>query len=108
MDRIGAHFLRHRNHTCDVEIGVHARPLQDPRLIARPGVQRGLVIGRVDHDGCDTELAGSPRNANGNLAAIGDQKLLDGHAIRAETNSERLDDSSFSPRATSRTLQESG
>ena len=48
------------------------------RLIRLEAVQGEAVFMRVDGDGADAQLMGRAKDANGDLAAVGDEKLANG------------------------------
>ena len=41
-------------------------------------MQRQRIVGGIDRDGGRAGFAGGARDANGNLAAIGDQQFIEG------------------------------
>ncbi len=79
VDRVGAGLLRHANDAVDVEIRVdRALALADEVAFVRlHPVQRKPVFLRVDRNRADAELVRGAHDANGNLAAVGDQQGLD-------------------------------
>ena len=78
MDRLGAGLPRRRDDLLDPEIalGRGRRPDRD-RLIGHADVQRVGVGLRVDRDRRDAEPPAGPDHAAGDLAAIGDQELVE-------------------------------
>jgi len=42
-------------------------------------MQRCFVVVRIDGDAANAEIGRRPRNADGDLAAIGDQDAFEGH-----------------------------
>ena len=77
MDRIAAGLPGRRDHARDVEIGRRALALERDRLVDPPDVQRrGVVLG-MDADRGDAEFGGGLGDADGDLAAIGDQEFLE-------------------------------
>ena len=78
MDRVGAGDLRgadDRRHA-QVAVGAARRPDADV-LVGEPDVQRVLVGLGVDRDRLDAELAAGADDAQRDLAAVGDQDLLE-------------------------------
>jgi hypothetical protein len=62
-----------------VEIALRRRPRPDEiRLVGGGDVQRGAVGLGVDRDGADPELPQGAEDADGDLAAIGDEHLGEG------------------------------
>ena len=49
------------------------------RLVSGADMQRQRVVRGVDRDGGKAGFARGPRDANGDLAAVGDQELVKGH-----------------------------
>ena len=80
MDRVGARLLRRT----DVLLGIEVMGDLD-QLIRRAGVQRAHVVGRRDRHGGDVELAAGAEDADGDLAAIRDEQLLDRHGRSLRT-----------------------
>src|SRR5439155_7409173 len=72
MDRVRACLLRSSDVLLREEV---ARDLD--RLVRRARVQRALVVGRDDGDGRDSELTARAEDAQRDLAAVGDEQLLD-------------------------------
>ena len=77
MHRVAARLPGSRNDTGDVEIGRCATPLERPDFVDPPHVQRGRVVLRMDTYGRNAEFGGGLGDANGDLAAIGDQEFLE-------------------------------
>ena len=42
-------------------------------------MQRLRIVGGMDRDGGEAGISGRARNADGDLAAVGDQQLVEGH-----------------------------
>ena len=60
-----------------VEVALGRRlPAERVRLVGEADVERVAIELGVDRDGRDAELAGGPDDADGDLAAVGDQDLL--------------------------------
>ena len=74
MQRIAAGRLGGGNHRLDVEIGPRAPPRDFVGRVGGADMQRQRVVGRIDRDGGKAGFAGGPRDANGDLAAVGDQQ----------------------------------
>ena len=79
MQRVAAGGLGRGNDGFDIEIGPRAPPRDFVGRIGRADMQRQGIVGGVDRNGGKAGLAGSARDTNGDLAAIGDQELLKGH-----------------------------
>jgi hypothetical protein len=78
MQRIAAGLSGRRDHAGDVEIGRRAFALEGDHLVDPPDMQRrGVVLG-MNADRDDAELGGGLGDADGDLAAIGDQEFF-GH-----------------------------
>ncbi len=79
VDGVGAGFACHPDDLGDREIGGdRAHALADPvGLIRLEAVQAQLVLFRVDGDGLLAKLVGGAQHPDGNLAAVGDQDLLE-------------------------------
>jgi hypothetical protein len=80
MDAVGATLLRRRDHGVDVEIdaqriGVGLADLA--RLVREFGMQRLRIRSREHGDRFDPERRRRPGDANGDLAAVGDQHALE-------------------------------
>jgi hypothetical protein len=50
-------------------------------LVGGAHMQRARVVARMNGDGAQTQIGRRPANANGDLAAICDQKPGDGHVV---------------------------
>jgi hypothetical protein len=72
MDRIRARLLRR----ADVLLREEVAPDLDGR-VSGARVQRALIVGSDDGDGRDPELAAGAEDAQGDLAAVGDEELPD-------------------------------
>ena len=81
VQRVAAGRLGRRDHSLDVEVGGRPDALQGAGLVGRADVQRGGVVGRVDGDGRDIQLRRRPRDADGDLAAVGDQQFVQTHTL---------------------------
>jgi hypothetical protein len=77
MDGIALGGPRRRDHAGDVEIGRRTASLERVRLVDPLHMQRGGVVLGMDADRGDAELGGGLGDSDGDLAAIGDQELLD-------------------------------
>ena len=79
MDRIGPGLLGHADDLWDREIGLdRPQPLADAvGLIGLEAVQPELVLFGEDRDGLLSHLVGRAHDADGDLAAIGDEDLLE-------------------------------
>jgi hypothetical protein len=82
MDRVGMDDLGGRDDVGNVEIAVGRRRGADAHgLVGEPDMHRVGVRGRVNRDRLDAHLVAGAVNAQRNLAAIGDQQLLDRHRL---------------------------
>ena len=82
MDRIGPRQLGHADDLIDREIGRHgAKPLADLiGLIGLEAVQAQLVLFGIDRHGAFAQFIGRAHDTDGDLAAVGDEDLLEfGH-----------------------------
>jgi hypothetical protein len=78
MDRVGAGDLGGADHRRDIEVAVGAARWTDADVfVCELDVQLILVCLGKDGDGLDAELAAGVDDPEGNLAAIGDQDLLE-------------------------------
>src|SRR5207245_7178239 len=81
MDRVRGGLAGSGEHVLDREIALPRRRGSDAdRLVAGAHVEGGAVRVAVDGDGANAHLAAGPGDADGDLAAIGDEDLADGHA----------------------------
>ena len=82
MDRVGAGDRRRREDRRNVEIAVARRRRADAHaLVGEPHMHRVGVGGRMDGDGADAHLAAGAVDAQRDLAAIGDEHLLEHRAL---------------------------
>jgi len=90
MHGIGARFAGDADDVVDGQIGLHRpQPLADePGFIGLEAVQGELVLARIDGDAGDAQLAGGADDADGDLAAVGDEQLADA-ALRTHGNPPR-------------------
>jgi hypothetical protein len=65
----------------DIEVGAGAATGDFAALVSRAHMQRQPVVSRINRDGGKAGLTRGARDANGNLAAIGDQKFFKGHEV---------------------------
>jgi len=72
MDRIRAGLLRRADVLLREEVAADL-----DGFVGGPRVQRSLVVGRDDRDGPDPELTASAKDAQRDLAAVGDEELPD-------------------------------
>ena len=78
MDRVGAGLLRGADDARDVQVAAAGRGRADVhRLVGEADDGRLGVRGRVDGDRLDAELAAGARDAQGDLAPVRDQDLLE-------------------------------
>jgi len=78
VDRLGVGDLGRRYDGPDVQIGLAgARRTDADVLVGEPDVERVDVRLRVDGDRADPQLTAGPDDAQGDLAAVGDQDLLE-------------------------------
>ena len=80
MNGVGAGRLGRCNDRLRVEVSRSALPGQKLHLIGDAKVQAfGVVLG-MNRDGGQSHIGGGARDADGELAAIGNQELCDFHA----------------------------
>ena len=80
MDRVASGLPGHGDELLGVEVGCRPRAPQSARLIRLSRVQgRGIVL-RMDGDGTQPVLGRRTRDADGDLAAIGDQQTREPRA----------------------------
>ena len=77
MHGIAACFFRGRDHARNVEIGGSTPALERPHLVNAADMQRGRVVFRMDAHRGNAEFGGGLGDADGDLAAIGDQEFLE-------------------------------
>ena len=78
MNRLGIHTLRELNQVTTTEIAVRRRRRSNVEcLIGLQDVRRESVGPGVHRDRPDPALTGAPDDANGDLAAIGDEDGAD-------------------------------
>jgi hypothetical protein len=78
MDGVAAGIPGHLQDSSDVQISGGSGLGQGARLVRQPPVQRfGVVLRKYRHR-AHAEFRGSAQDANGNLAAVGNQQLA-GH-----------------------------
>ena len=75
MQRIASAGLRCRDHAFDIKIGTRTASRNFTSLISRTHMQRQCIVGRINRHRGNTRIRGSARNANGDLATVGDQQL---------------------------------
>jgi hypothetical protein len=93
MDRVGARHLGYADDLGDAQIGLdRTQPLADAiGLVRFEAVEAELVLLGVDGDGLLAHLVGCAHHADGDLAAVGDQDLLEfGHAADSGSGGGRL------------------
>ena len=85
MDRIRAAHLRHADDLGNREVGGHGtEPLADPvGLVGLEAVEAELVLLGEDRDRPLAHLVRRPHHPDGDLAAVGDQDLVEGGHWRA-------------------------
>src|SRR5687767_15827500 len=90
MNGIGAGDLRRRDDAGDVQIALtrESRPDADV-VIGIAYVKRIAVCFRVNGDGLETELFAGDDDAKRNLAAVGDENLIE-HLNGSHANGEEL------------------
>ena len=78
MDRVGPGDRRRREDRRDVEIARPRRRRADAHgLVGEPHIHRVRIRGRMHRDGLDPHLVAGAVDAQRDLAAIGDQHLLE-------------------------------
>jgi hypothetical protein len=73
MHGIAAGAARRLDDGIDVEVGGGAGPGQRHGLVGAPPVQRAAIVHGVHRHAVHAKLGGGPRDAHGDLAAVGDQ-----------------------------------
>src|SRR5262245_64173477 len=92
MQRIAAGRLGGRYHRLDVEIGPRAAARDFVGFVGGAHMQRGSIVGGMDRHRGKARLISGARDADGDLAAIGDQKLVEGHwSFRPDSGAPRSD-----------------
>ena len=79
MDRVAAGRLRDRDDLLDVEIGGRADAGKRARLVGLARMQRAGVVFGKDRDRADPQLGRGAHDADGDFAAVGDQKIAGKH-----------------------------
>ncbi len=80
VNRVGVDDLGGRNDVGNIEVGVgRGRRADAHRLVGEADVHRIGIGGRMDRDGLDAHLMTGAMDAERDLAAVGDQQLLDLH-----------------------------
>jgi hypothetical protein len=81
VDGVGGGRAGGREHVLDGQVALpRGRGTDADRLVAGTDVQRGAIGVAVHRDAADSHLAASTRHPDGDLAAIRDEDLADGHA----------------------------
>ena len=89
VNRLRAGALRGIDHFLRVQVALPSRRRTEPhRLIALLDVKRALVRVRVDRDRAHAQRASSTRHAAGDLAAVGDEQLVE-HVARLHRSAEK-------------------
>ena len=80
MDRLRAGAARDLDDPLGGEVRLGRRAAAERvRLVRVRDVRRAAVAVGIDRDGADAELAQRPEDADGDLAAVGDQNLRERH-----------------------------
>ena len=79
VQRVAARCLRGVDHRVDIEVGAAPHALQRMRLIGAAHMQRRRVVRGVDRDRCDPKFTGGADNSDRDLAAVGNQDLVNRH-----------------------------
>jgi hypothetical protein len=80
VDRVGVDDLGGGNDVGDVEVGFGRRRWADAHgFVGQSDVHRVGVRGRVHGDGLDAHFVAGAVNAERDLAAVGDEQLVDFH-----------------------------
>ena len=83
MDRVGARPVRGLEDAVDAEIALADRRRADAHGFVGEGDVRSVLVGvGIDRDGAIAHRLGRAHDAPGDLAAIGDQDLAEGHFRR--------------------------
>ena len=77
MNSIAARLARCGDDRGAVEISGGAGAGDRDRTVRHPRVQRLRIVGRIDRDRADPHFGGGARDADRDLAAIGDEKFCD-------------------------------
>ncbi len=79
MHRVAFGRLGGRYHGLDIEIGPRAAPGDFAGRVGGADMQRLRIVGGMDRDGGEAGVAGGAGDADGDLAAVGDQQFMEGH-----------------------------
>ena len=79
MHGVASGRLGGRYHRLDIEIGPRAAPGDFVGGVGDADMQRLRIVGGMDRDGGEAGVARRARDADGDLAAVGDQQLMKGH-----------------------------
>ncbi len=79
MHRLAAGCLGGRYHGLDIEIGPRAAPGDFAGRVGGADMQRLRIVGGMDRDGSKAGVARRAGDADGDLATVGDQQLVEGH-----------------------------
>ena len=81
VDRVGTGLLGDRDDLGDVEVRLRrGRAAEGVRLVGEPDEEGVAVRVGVDRDGADAGVLAGADDADGDLAAVGDEDLLQAHA----------------------------
>src|SRR5205085_5288903 len=76
MDGVAAGFARDRNDAVDVEVGTRAAVAERDRTIGASDVQAARVVGRIHRNAFAPVRSGGAKDADRDLAAIGDEQAF--------------------------------
>src|SRR5262245_60791397 len=79
MQRIAAGRPGGGDDSLDIKIGPRAAARDFVAFVGRTQMQRSGIVRRINRDRGKARLTSGARDADGDLAAIGDQKLLERH-----------------------------
>ena len=79
MHGVASGRLGGRYHGLDIEIGPRAAPGDFAGRVGGADMQRLRIIGGMDRDGGEAGITSRTRNTDSDLAAVGDQQLVEGH-----------------------------
>jgi hypothetical protein len=88
MDRVAARSACDLDHRSPVQVSGCAEAWQRPNLVCHAQVQTARIVLRMHSNGGQAQVGRSARDANGDLAAVGDQQLGHGHTEMSD-NGER-------------------
>jgi hypothetical protein len=79
VQQVAAGCLGGGNDRLDIEVGARPPPRNPKTLVGGADMQRQRVVRRVDRNGDKAGFTCGTADANGDLAAVGDQETMKGH-----------------------------